>query len=205
MAVKTFEDLFVDELKDIYDAEKRITKALPKMARKANSEELSTAFEEHLEQTEEHIARLDQIFAELGKTPGRKVCEGMVGLLSEGEKMMSESEDETIADAAMIAAAQKVEHYEMATYGTLRDWARLLGHEDIAETLQKTLDEEGETDERLTRISESLNVQAAEQTEDSENEESSEEPEMAGTSRSTAGSRSTPNRGRTTGNRSRKH
>jgi ferritin-like metal-binding protein YciE len=184
MTMKTFEDLFVDELKDIYDAERRITKALPKMIRTASSPELSSALEEHLQVTEEHISRLDGIFEDLGRSPGRKTCDGMVGLLEEGQKMMEQDGPESIMDAALIAAAQKVEHYEIATYGTLRDWARLLGRDGIARRLQETLDEEGEADKRLTKIAQSLNVQASEETE--------EEGAMVRVRRSGNGGRSRP-------------
>jgi ferritin-like metal-binding protein YciE len=171
MSVKSLQDLFVDELKDIYDAERRITKALPKMIKKAESEELSTAFEEHLEQTKEHVERLDRVFEMMGKTPGRKICDAMVGLLSEGDKMMEEAEPGPVLDAALIAAAQKVEHYEIATYGCLRDWAGLLEENDAAKLLQQTLNEEGETDKRLSEIAQSLNLEAMQEGEEEEEEE----------------------------------
>lgn len=161
MAVKTFEDLFIDELKDVYDAEKRIVRALPKLVKNANSEELSDALEAHLGQTEKHVERLDRIFKELGKSPGRKSCPAMMGLLAEADELLEESDDPTVRDAAIIAAAQKVEHYEMATYGTLREWAKLLGHSNVAKTLQETLDEEGKADKTLTKLSQGLNVFAA--------------------------------------------
>lgn len=201
MATRTFGNLFLDQLKDLYDAEKRITKALPKMVRAARSEELSDALQQHLDETEGQISRLDGIFQEFGKSPGRKACEGMMGLLSEGESMMDESEDEALSDAAIIAAAQKVEHYEIASYGTLREWARLLGRDDVAETLQQSLDEEREADKKLTRLAENLNVQAAERT---DGEEMEDGHEMAAAHRE---SRSTASRGRTgvSAGRSRKH
>ena len=166
MALKNLEDLFVDELKDIYDAEKRLTKALPKMARKASNEELSSAFEEHLQQTEDHISRLDSIFESLDKAPGRKVCDAMVGLLEEGQKKMEEEGPENVMDAGLIGSAQKVEHYEIAAYGTLRDWANLLGNHEAARLLQQTLDEEGDADKRLTEIAQSLNLEAMEEEEE---------------------------------------
>jgi ferritin-like metal-binding protein YciE len=171
MPVRNFEDLFIDELKDIYDAERRITKALPKMIRNASSPELSSALEEHLQVTEEQIGRLDRIFEEMGKSPGRKTCDGMVGLLEEGQKIMEEAGPEHLTDAGIIAAAQKVEHYEIATYGTLRDWAKLLGRDEVARMLQETLDEEGEADKKLTKIAQSLNVEAAEEGEEQEEDE----------------------------------
>jgi ferritin-like metal-binding protein YciE len=189
MAIKNLEELFVDELKDVYDAERRITKALPKMIKAATSEELSNALQEHLQQTEEHVARLDRIFEDLGKTAGRKTCQAMVGLLEEGEALMEEEAPESVMDAALIAAAQKVEHYEMATYGCLRDWARLLGNNEAAEILQETLDEEGDTDKKLTEIAQSLNVEAAEAGEESEDEEATVPSgrRSNGNTRSTAG------------------
>ena len=176
MAAKNLEDLFVDGLKDIYDAEKRITKALPKMKRAASSEELKAAFDEHLQQTEGQIGRIEQIFEELGKPARAKVCDAMVGLLREGDKHMEEVEEGPAGDASLIASAQKVEHYEIATYGTLRDWAEKLGHDSIVKLLQQTLEEETETDERLTEIAQSINVDA----EDEEGEE--EEGEMTASS-----------------------
>lgn len=168
MQFKKFEDLFVDELKDIHDAERRITKALPKMIKAASSDELRTALEDHLQVTEGHVERLERIFEGLGKTPGRKTCDAMVGLLEEGSQLIQEDGPESIIDAGIIAAAQKVEHYEMATYGTLRDWAKLLGHDDAARLLQETLDEEGEADKTLTRLSQSLNIEASEASEEEE-------------------------------------
>ena len=161
MAGKTFEDLFIDELRDVYDAEKRIEKALPKMAKAASSPTLSAALEEHLDQTHDHVARLEHSFDYLGKSPDRKSCEAMKGLLAESEQLAAESEDRMVNDAAIIAAAQKVEHYEIATYGTLREWARQLGHAQIAGLLQETLDEEAATDKRLSRLAGALNQEAA--------------------------------------------
>src|SRR4029434_7309054 len=201
MAAKNLEELLVDGLKDIYDAEKRITKALPKMMKQASSEELASAFEEHLEQTEEQIARLDQVFEELGKAPGRKVCDAMVGLTREAEKHIEESEEGPVRDAAMIGSAQKVEHYEMATYGTLRDWAQKLGQDSAAKLLQQTLEEEEETDKRLTQIAQALNLEAAEEDEDEGRMAvASKRPASRGSSaprgRSTGGTRSTRARGR---------
>ncbi len=158
---KTFEDLFLDELKDIYDAEKRILRALPKMTKAVESRELSSALQEHLDVTHEQVARLDRIFQQLGTNPGRRVCEAMKGLLEEGEEKLDASEDGPTNDAAIIASAQKVEHYEIAAYGTVRDWARQLGHPDVSSLLQQTLDEEKQADQHLTQISNHLNLQAA--------------------------------------------
>ena len=162
MSLNNLHDLFLEQLKDVYDAEQRITKALPKMAREASSEDLSSAFEEHLAQTQEHVARLERVFRILGESPSKKTCKAMVGLLEEGEEVMKEDAPESVLDAGLIGAAQKVEHYEMATYGCLRDWAQLLGLSEAADVLQETLDEEGETDKRLTEIAQSLNVEALE-------------------------------------------
>ncbi|HKQ56684.1 MAG TPA: ferritin-like domain-containing protein [Candidatus Eisenbacteria bacterium] len=161
MTIHTLRDLFVEQLQDIYDAEHRIAKALPRMAKVARSGELKNAFENHLAMTEEHAQRLEQVFESIGETPKRHTCKAIVGLLDEGEEMMKAG-DESVVDAALIAAAQKIEHYEMATYGCLRTWADLLGADDAANTLQLTLDEEGHTDHSLTEIARSLNIQAAE-------------------------------------------
>jgi len=172
MALKTLQDLFVDELKDVYDAEHRITKALPKIIKGATSKQLTQALQDHLRQTEEHVERLEQIFEECGDTPTRKTCQAMVGLLKEGDELLEEKGPESVRDAAIIAACQKVEHYEMATYGCLRTWAQLLGFEEATRLLQQTLDEEGNADKLLTKCSEQLNVEAVEGgTEDEETED----------------------------------
>jgi len=148
-------DLFVQQLEDLYDAEKRLTDALPKMAEAAHSPELKSAFQQHFRQTQNHVARLEQVFGMIGKTPKRETCPAMKGLISEGEEMISAKGDDMVKDAALIAAAQRVEHYEMAGYGTVRNFAQHLGLNDAARTLQQTLDEEGETDKLLTRLAES--------------------------------------------------
>lgn len=185
--VESLEELLQEELKDIYDAEKQLTKALPKLAKKASSPELKEAFEEHLRQTEQHVERLEQVFEQLEIPARGKKCEGMKHLIAEGDDMMSDAEDDATRDALMIAAAQKVEHYEIASYGTLRTWATLLGHNEIAGILEETLDEEKDTDEKLTQIAESfVNQQAAEGT------EGAEAGELASRSR-----RQTPGRVRT--------
>jgi len=151
-----FEDLLTDELNDLYDAERQIVEALPKMKQAASAEELADAFEQHLEQTRQQIKRLDQIFAQMGEEPGSKECEGMQGLLREGEKLIRELQKSPVLDAALIAAAQKVEHYEISGYGTARTMASMLGEVEMAELLQETLDEEKDTDETLTEIAESI-------------------------------------------------
>ena len=156
------EDLFWDQVKDIYDAEKRITDALPKMADAANDPQLKTAFREHLEQTRDHVERLEQIFRSAGKDPDRETCEGIKGLLKEGDDMIGAKGDDDTCDAGLIAAAQRVEHYEMAVYGTIRTYAERLGRNDFVDLLQRTLNEEGEADKKLTRIAETkINAQAA--------------------------------------------
>jgi ferritin-like metal-binding protein YciE len=163
--INSLDSLFEDELKDIYDAEKQITKALPKMIRKAGADELRAAFEEHLQQTEHQIERLEQVFELLELRARGKKCIGMQNLIKEGQEMMAEAEDEDTRDALMIAAAQKVEHYEIAAYGTLRVWANLLGHTEAAGLFEETLDEEKGTDQRLTAIAESFVNQEAADTE----------------------------------------
>jgi ferritin-like metal-binding protein YciE len=163
MAIRTFEDLLVDEIKDLYDAEHQLTKALPKMAKAATSSELKTAFESHLKQTEGHIKRLEQVFEGLGKKPTRKTCAAMKGLVEEGSEIIEEEMDPEVKDAALIGAAQRVEHYEMAGYGTVRTFAHLLGHHDLEAILQSTLEEEGAADHKLTAIASKLNVKAMQQ------------------------------------------
>ncbi|MFL6513428.1 MAG: ferritin-like domain-containing protein [Chthoniobacterales bacterium] len=162
MKLESLETLYIEELRDIYNAENQLVKTLPKMAKAAASEELKQAFEEHLEQTKEHIERLEEIFGKLDKKPSGKTCHGMQGLIEEGSEIMKHDGDDHVLDAGLIAAAQKVEHYEMASYGTVRTWAEMLGEDDAADLLQQTLDEEGETDKRLTELAEEIvNVQAS--------------------------------------------
>jgi ferritin-like metal-binding protein YciE len=154
------QELLVDELKDLYNAENQIIKALPKMAKNASHPELRRAFETHLEETRNHAQRLEQIAEEMGFSLRGKKCKGMEGLIDEGKEIMDEFEEETL-DAGMIAAAQKVEHYEIAGYGTARTHANLLGLKKVARLLQQTLDEEGRTDKKLTQLAESVvNVEA---------------------------------------------
>jgi ferritin-like metal-binding protein YciE len=153
--------LFEDELKDIYWAENALTKAIPKMIDKATSEELITALEDHLSVTEEQVKRLEEVFEDLGMEAEGKTCKAMEGLVKEAEEIMKEAEEGVVRDAGIISAAQKVEHYEIATYGTLCSFARILGLEDAAELLQMTLNEEKEADETLTDIAEtSINIEA---------------------------------------------
>lgn len=147
-------DLYVDELRDVYNAEKQLLRALPKMAEKAKHAELRTAFVDHERVTQEQVKRLDTIFDDLKLPPTGKKCLGMEGLIAEGEEMMGEKADPSVLDAAMISAAQRVEHYEIAAYGSLRTYASQLGFKEHARLLQQTLDEEGNTDKLLTRIAE---------------------------------------------------
>lgn len=154
-------ELFLDELADIYNGEQQLTKALPKMAKAAQNEELREGFETHLQETEGQIARLEQVVEALGEAMKRKTCKGMKGLIEEGSEMMQEKKGSPSLDAALIAAAQKVEHYEIASYGTLCAWAKQMGHNEALELLHETLEEERATDEKLTQVAESLaNVEA---------------------------------------------
>jgi len=155
MALDNLHDLFVHELKDIYSAENQILKALPKMVKAANAADLEQAFQEHLKQTEEHVQRLEEIFRELEASPRGKKCAGMEGLLEEGKEVIKEDARDWVMDAALIGAAQRVEHYEIAAYGTARAHAEKLGMYQVANLLQQTLDEEGEADKKLTDIAES--------------------------------------------------
>jgi ferritin-like metal-binding protein YciE len=158
----SLQELLIDEMRDLYSAETQITKALPKMAKKASNPQLKKAFETHLRETEGQIQRLQKIFDKLGKKPTGKKCAAMAGLVEEGKEMMGEDMDEDTMDAALISIAQKVEHYEIASYGTVRTWANLLGDEQTARLLQQTLDEEGKTDKLLTELAEnSINIEAA--------------------------------------------
>src|SRR5688572_32945574 len=169
------EKLFTDSLKDIYWAEKQLTKALPKMQKKATTDELKSAIEEHLAQTEEHVSRLEQVFEICGKKAQAKKCDAMEGLIEEGDTIINETEDNSMTrDAGLIMAAQKVEHYEIATYGSLVQFAKTLGMNDAAELLHKTLDEEKHTDEKLTEIAEWHVNQAAEHEEAVESEKEEE-------------------------------
>jgi ferritin-like metal-binding protein YciE len=163
VALESLNDLFVEELRDLYDAEHQLIKALPKMAEGAASDELRQGFEEHLEQTKVHAQRIEQIFEQLGEKAKGKKCKGMEGLIKEGSETLEEDiTDENVKDAAIIAAAQRVEHYEIAAYGTARTFANLLGEDEAASLLEQTLEEEKETDEKLTQLAEGINVAAEE-------------------------------------------
>ena|SRR5688572_17783277 len=161
MQTDTLEELLVEELKDLYNAEQQLVKALPKMAKKATNPQLKNAFQAHLKETEGQVTRLEKVFKSLGKPAKGKKCHAMEGLIEEGKELMGEDMDEDVMDAALIAAAQKVEHYEIASYGTVRTYAQVLGNDDAAKLLQQTLDEEGATDKKLTQLAESsINLEA---------------------------------------------
>jgi ferritin-like metal-binding protein YciE len=166
----SLEKLYVDELKDLFSAEKQLTKALPKMAKAATSEDLRNGFEEHLEQTKEHVQRLEEIFTMLDAKAGGKKCVGMEGIVQEGAEVMAEAYEGAVMDAALISAAQRVEHYEIAAYGTVCAYADLLGESDQAALLRQTLEEEKETNEKLTELSKEINVAATQDTSDDEQE-----------------------------------
>jgi ferritin-like metal-binding protein YciE len=154
--VLTMNDLFLDELRDLYDAEKQIMKALPKMAEAAHATKLKSGFEMHLRQTNNHVSRLEQIFDKLGEKPTGEKCDGMQGLLKEGEKFIGNTDAGPVRDAGLIAAAQRVEHYEMAAYGSVKSFAKILGQKDAAALLEQTLQEEKDTDQKLTELAEGI-------------------------------------------------
>jgi len=158
----SLETLFIDQLQDLYDAEQRLTKALPLMANAAHDTTLKSAFQQHLSETKNHVSRLERAFQLMGRKAEGKTCEAMKGLVAEGDEVISAGGDPDVKDAALIAAAQRVEHYEMAGYGTARTFAQRLGRQDAAQLLQETLNEEKATDEKLNRIAEqNVNLQAA--------------------------------------------
>ncbi|HEU5312957.1 MAG TPA: ferritin-like domain-containing protein [Candidatus Udaeobacter sp.] len=166
MKLDTLQKLYTDELRDLYNAENQLMKALPKMAKAASSEELKDAFEKHLEQTKGHVERLEQVFEELGEKPKGKTCRAMKGLIEEGSEILKEDGEDSVIDAGIIVAAQKVEHYEIAGYGSARTFAHLLGQNKAAELLQTTLDEETETNQLLNRLAETIiNPEAVMETE----------------------------------------
>jgi ferritin-like metal-binding protein YciE len=166
MKLDTLQKLYTSELRDLYNAENQLLKALPKMAKAASSEELKDAFEKHLEQTKSHVERLERVFEELDEKPKGKTCRAMKGLVEEGSEILQQDGEESVLDAGIIVAAQKVEHYEIAGYGSVRTFAHLLGQDKAAELLQTTLDEESETNELLNRLAESIiNPEAIRETE----------------------------------------
>jgi ferritin-like metal-binding protein YciE len=162
MRKDSLRQLYIDELKDLYSAETQLVKALPKMAKGSSSAELRQGFEEHLRQTSEHVSRLEQIFEKLGEKPTGKKCLGMDGLVKEGAETLSEKYADAVMDAAIIGAAQRVEHYEIAGYGTVRALAEVLGEDEHVQLIEQTLQEEKETDEKLTQLAEQINAEAGE-------------------------------------------
>lgn len=185
MKLSDLNDLFLHELKDLYDAEHQLLKALPKMAKAATSTELSQAFENHLAETEEHVSRLESVFEACGETPERETCVGMKGLIAEGEKLLKSGAEPEVLDAGLISAAQRVEHYEIAAYGTLIAWAGSAGM-DVADLLETTLSEEKAADEKLSNIAEAEVNVVAETADDEESDvrERSASSPRSGTSRS---------------------
>jgi ferritin-like metal-binding protein YciE len=190
-SIDSMNELFVDELRDIYDAEKRLTKAIPKLAKKASNEDLRSALEEHLQETEGQISRLEQAFEHLGEKAKGKPCAGMKGIIEEGDEHVGEDyEDDDLRDAVIIGSAQRVEHYEIAAYGTAIAHARLLEQDDIVQLLEESLEEEKAADAKLSEIAESVvNLEAADQSEDSE--ESEEETSSARGRQATSRQRAT--------------
>jgi len=172
MNLETLKELYVNELRDLYNAEGQLVKALPKMAKAASSDELKEAFEKHLQQTKGHVDRLEEVFEEIDETPKGKTCQAMKGLVEEGSEVLKADGEDSVIDAAIIVAAQKVEHYEIASYGSVRTFAQLLGKDKSAELLQQTLDEESEANELLNKLAEDI-----------VNPEALMEPELASTSR----------------------
>jgi ferritin-like metal-binding protein YciE len=177
----TLHDAFLDELRDTYDAEKQLTKALPKLAKAATSSELRAAFEMHLEETRGHVERLEEVFESLDEKARGKHCDGIAGIIEEGKSIMEEDFDESTMDACLIAAGQRAEHYEMAAYGTLVAWAQGMGHSKAAKLLQQTLDEEKAADKKLTALAEGgINQEAADAAHPGENEGEEEVMSMRG-------------------------
>ena len=181
MEANSLQELYLGELRDLYDAENQIIKALPKMISKTSSDELKNALNEHLEVTREQAQRLEQIFEQMGQKSKAQKCKGIEGIIKEGSELLAEIDEEDVRDAAIIASAQKVEHYEMAAYGTVRTWANLLGEDEAVGLLEETLDEEKEADQKLTQLAEAINVEAG----GGEGVESEAEGERARPKRST--------------------
>ena len=179
MATQSLHDAFIDELRDTYDAEKQLLKAMPRLAKAASSPDLRAAVEQHIQETRGQVERLTRVFESIGEKPRGKHCDGMAGILEEAKSALEEDADDATMDALLIASAQRAEHYEMAAYGTLVAWAQAMGHTEAAELLQETLDEEKTTDEKLTTLAEGgINQQAADFAHGSEEDED-EEPAPA--------------------------
>lgn len=186
MKIESLRELFVEELKDLYSAEQQLVKALPKLAKAATSPELRRGFEKHLEETKAQVERLESIFEDLDESPKGKKCKAMEGLVEEGSEVIEEDMEDDVRDAALIAAAQRVEHYEIAGYGCVRTYAELLGESKAAKLLQKTLDEEGATDKALTGLAEQINLDADDAEEEEADEDESEPSGGARTKRKPA-------------------
>jgi ferritin-like metal-binding protein YciE len=187
----TLHDAFLDELRDAYDAEKQLLKALPKMAKKATSEDLTAAFEAHLEETRGHVDKLEQVFGALGEKVRGKHCDGIAGIIEEGKSVMEEDFDAETMDACLIAGGQRAEHYEIAAYGTLVAWAKVMGHTEAADLLEEILEEEKAADEKLTALAEGgINQAAADEAhpaeEDEDEDEGQEDEDEEPTGRATA-------------------
>jgi ferritin-like metal-binding protein YciE len=182
MELASLQDLLVDELKDLYSAENQLLKAIPMMANAATSKDLKAGFEKHLKQTQGHVERLELVCEEMDVSPKGKTCKAMEGLVKEGGEVIKEDMEPEVKDAALIAAAQRVEHYEMAGYGCVRTYAKLLGHDKAARLLQQTLDEEGATDKALTKLAEKINVEAKDPQDEARNKKSKPRKRMTATS-----------------------
>lgn len=176
MAEQGLKELYIDELRDLYSAENQLIKALPKMAKASSSDELRQGFTDHLEQTKGHVQRLEQIFEDLGESPKGKKCAGMEGLVEEGSEVIEEDFEDGVKDAALIGAAQRVEHYEIAAYGTVRTFAETLGETEHVSLLNETLEEEKETDKKLTELASEINQQALNEGEEVEEESTERKP-----------------------------
>ena len=185
---ETLHEAFIEELRDMYDAEKQLVKALPKMAKAAVSDDLRSAFETHLEETRGQVTRLEQVFGHLEEKARGKHCSGIAGIIEEGSAVIQQGFDDPTMDACLIAAGQRAEHYEMAVYGTLVSWARAMGHDEAAELLQETLDEEKAADEKLSSLAESgINQEAAEAAHPDQEEQDEEEAEEKPSSQRSSG------------------
>jgi len=184
--INTLHDVYVEQLKDLYSAEQQLIKALPKRAKAANDPTLKSGFEQHLEETKGHAERLEEIFEELDEKPTGKKCKAMGGLIEEGSEAIGEDASPEAKDAMLIAAAQRVEHYEIAGYGCVKTYAKLLGYEDAAQVLEETLGEEVATDEKLTEAAESINVEAEKSDDEETDEEKKEDEEESGSKRTTS-------------------
>jgi ferritin-like metal-binding protein YciE len=189
---ETLHDAFIEELRDTYDAEKQLTKALPKLAKASSNPKLRQAFESHLEETQEQISRLEQVFEGLDEKARGKHCEGIAGIIEEGKSIMEHDFDDTTMDACLIAAGQRAEHYEMAAYGTLVAWAQAMGHTEAATLLQQNLDEEKAADQKLSGLAEGGINQGAADTahpEDEDSEDDEEEPVVASSAKKSPAAR----------------